>query len=433
MNITNGQRLGTLLCLISGSGFLFSNTDAGLYLRNSGKATSNLGISDHAERILPSSNILHDVESTLESTRARHRHRSDPVERNIFVHHIIPTTTSPSKSPSSFPSMVPSIAEDLNSSIPTIKNTASPTVQPTFPVTTAPTSEQTEDTTSLVTLMPSDDVGNNTNVPTVANFFSDTIVPTSAPGNSSNVSSIEAFLLQALSDDERIFVEGSPQNKALNNLLNITSNLDPNDSNDQTEILQRYALHTLYFSTNGDDWKVNTGWTSESNPCGIKNENDDVEDAWFGVLCDDDFKIVEKLALKNNTLRGRLPSDIRGLSGLVRLEISDNQISGSLFESIGDLNGLSVLDIGTNFFTGTIPSSVGNLTSLLLLELSSNFFSGTLPTEISQLKSLITFHVDSNFLGSSLPSELFDATKLGKSLKAIVRGKRVYDSLFILD
>ena len=73
-----------------------------------------------------------------------------------------------------------------------------------------------------------------------------------------------------------------------------SSELDPNDPDDQIDILQRYALNTLYFSTNGINWNSNELWTSENNPCGTTNNNG-VENAWFGILCDSEQKVVEKV------------------------------------------------------------------------------------------------------------------------------------------
>jgi len=225
---------------------------------------------------------------------------------------------------------------------------------------------------------------------------------------------LDTFLLQALSGDGTINVEGTPQNKALSALQTSSSSFDPNDPGDQFEILQRYALNTLFFSTDGDNWESNNFWTSANNPCGTKNESDEIEGAWFGVECDSELRVVEKVTLDDNALRGTIPSEIRGLSRLNRLEISNNQLSGPLSESIGELTNLSVLDIGTNFFTGTVPLAIKNITSLLLLDISSNFLSGTIAGEISQLTKLLSLSAQSNFFAGTLPSELFGIAPLSK-------------------
>jgi hypothetical protein len=43
-------------------------------------------------------------------------------------------------------------------------------------------------------------------------------------------------------------------------------------------VKQRYALTTFFYSTNGDDWTVRTGWLTEANEC-----------TWFGISCASDL------------------------------------------------------------------------------------------------------------------------------------------------
>ena len=406
------------------------------------------------ERILPCSSELKDIESEFESRQAVSRHRSDPTERNIFHHHK-QTTTPPSELPSTLPSIIYDDNNDNLGTIPSFSptsvptNTIHPSVSispsrtnvpdvPTIPPSFVPSLEPSlVPTTTFVPTLIDDDL-NSTNTPTLIDVdFNNTYEPsfidddfnstgnstidpigTLVPTYSMNDSSIEDFLIQTLSDDGAIDSIGSPQYKAISALLNSSSELNTNDPNDQIEILQRYALNTLYFSTNGENWKVNDLWTSASNPCGTKNNetnNDTTKgDAWYGVLCDSNLEVIEKLSLESNDLRGELPSEIRGLSNLVSLDISDNQVSGLLSDAIGELKDLSVLDIGSNFFAGTIPQTIGNITSLVNLDTSFNFLSGTLGTELGQLTRLLSLSVDSNYLGGSIPSELFGITNLSK-------------------
>ena len=57
-----------------------------------------------------------------------------------------------------------------------------------------------------------------------------------------------------------------PQGKAFQWICN-----DPFSSplvgNDNDRIIQRYALAVFYYSTNGDNWKINSGWLSDSDEC----------------------------------------------------------------------------------------------------------------------------------------------------------------------
>eukprot|EP00980_Cylindrotheca_fusiformis_P014029 scaffold3670_cov124-Cylindrotheca_fusiformis.AAC.5 len=67
--------------------------------------------------------------------------------------------------------------------------------------------------------------------------------------------------------------------------------------------LQRYALATIYFATDGNNWNSNEGWLTTSNEC----------DWFFSSTnrspCDSNGRIVE-LNLENNGLQGSIPNEI---------------------------------------------------------------------------------------------------------------------------
>jgi hypothetical protein len=75
-------------------------------------------------------------------------------------------------------------------------------------------------------------------------------------------------LLSSISSDngEAISTTSTPQNKAFNWMVTNNTHLET-FSNEQ--IIQRYALATLYYSANGDSWDINESWLSESEECGI--------------------------------------------------------------------------------------------------------------------------------------------------------------------
>lgn len=415
-----------LLCIVSdadaGSGYLRSSRDM--------------------ERILPCASELNEVQSELESFEALSRHRSDPSEHNIFIHHshmtgfpsegpsALPTIDSDDDkvismiTPSATPSVVPSVTVSVSSVLPT--TTYSPTTTFTPTVTYKPTStfvpslRETDvpdfsQITNIPTAVPSsslDDGFNVTDTPSTFELF-DSLEPTFDFSGYL----IDEFLA-LLSTDGSLDIAGSPQNDALMAIINSTLELDPTFSEDRLEILQRYALNTLYFSTNGDSWNNNYLWTSASHPCGSTgnaNNTDTVtesQDAWYGVLCDSNKEVVEKLSLESNDLRGILPSEIQGLSGLQSLEISGNKLSGSIPDAMGKLTKLFTFEAGTNFFTGTIPQNIGSLSSLTILDISSNFLSGSLGAEFGRLSLLRGLSVASNFLGGTVPTELFSLSSL---------------------
>eukprot|EP00751_Fragilariopsis_kerguelensis_P029073 CAMPEP_0170906894 /NCGR_PEP_ID=MMETSP0735-20130129/967_1 /TAXON_ID=186038 /ORGANISM="Fragilariopsis kerguelensis, Strain L26-C5" /LENGTH=151 /DNA_ID=CAMNT_0011302885 /DNA_START=114 /DNA_END=566 /DNA_ORIENTATION=- len=96
------------------------------------------------ERKLPCSSELKEVESKLESSESLLRHRSNPVEHNIFIRQS-QTTASPSELPSTLPTV-------SSTSMPT--TVLSPIVAPTSTSTTLPTVSATSTSMPTTVLSP---------------------------------------------------------------------------------------------------------------------------------------------------------------------------------------------------------------------------------------------------------------------------------------
>jgi len=71
------------------------------------------------------------------------------------------------------------------------------------------------------------------------------------------------------------------------------------------------ALVALYNNTNGANWTLNTGWLQTDTPC-----------AWYGVHCSGGNVIA--LMLPRNNLSGAIPSELRALTKLQRLDLYGN-------------------------------------------------------------------------------------------------------------
>ena len=97
--------------------------------------------------------------------------------------------------------------------------------------------------------------------------------------------------------------ENSPQRAALEWLRSPLNNAFLSDE----RLIQRYALVTFYYATNGEDWKSSFLWLTSADEC-----------IWFtssksNTICDKDGRIVE-LDLRENNLLGSLPAEISLLS-----------------------------------------------------------------------------------------------------------------------
>lgn len=86
----------------------------------------------------------------------------------------------------------------------------------------------------------------------------------------------------------------------------LTGNSNLDGYSDERKI-QRYALVTLYYSTNGDGWKYNTDWLSDNNECN-----------WFNTALDVVCSVgtLVGLGLSENCLGGSIPPEIGLLTNL---------------------------------------------------------------------------------------------------------------------
>jgi len=166
--------------------------------------------------------------------------------------------------------------------------------------------------------------------------------------------------LQALLDEE------SPQYRALawltDDLQGASSLLS------KTEILQRWTMAILYFSTNGDAWTNRQGWLSnEDSICDWYSTTTVTE----GYSSCDDQGLLQYLNLQGNNLVGTIPQEIRHLSeSLVVLNLSQNQLSGVIPQSIAEFTNLSVMKLESNEVVGSIPLTMCEREAEAVLSLS---------------------------------------------------------------
>ena len=197
---------------------------------------------------------------------------------------------------------------------------------------------------------------------------------------------------------------GSPQNLAFQWLLSDPA-LFSNYSEDT--IIQRFALATLFHSTDGRNWQNNEGWLTEADVCD-----------WYTLTpsCDSGG-IFRDLNLAFNQLSGVLPEQLGLLTGLHHLVMtgtggSGRAIGGILPSSIGQMTQLKVLDVQANLLFGRIPPELGSLNNLEVLDLSMNSLNLSIPVELGSMTSLRELSLAMNDITGELPLSLNTLWKL---------------------
>lgn len=179
---------------------------------------------------------------------------------------------------------------------------------------------------------------------------------------------------------------------------------------------------SLYNSTNGANWTVNTGWGS-GNPCD-----------WAGVECAGG-RVVELelrennligplpnltalsqlrvLGLGNNFLTGSVPTWFSSLTSLTHLQMDRTQFTGNIPSNLGTLPALIELDLShTLGINGQIPSQLGDISTLQDLDLSGTSINGPVPDDIGDLVNLLDLDLQNTNLSGALPNEISTLTSL---------------------
>jgi len=265
----------------------------------------------------------------------------------------------------------------------------------------------------------------------------ETISPTMAPTLSWRaelLNLLPQYSVRVITDDDT-----SPQARAFQWLLN-----DPFvEEYPSWRIVQRFALATFYYSTDGQNWFNNENWTSyevhecnwyyryyqifeatEADEPGVDSTPQDYWPGrpWLACQTDDSTTNVSSNNIINDTsgstnkeaykwlfldatgLSGTIPKEISLLSSLISIRLSANFLQGSLPTEIGVLTDLQGDVVFTsNELTGELPREIGQLSKLQVgLGLGRNLMHGSLPTELGLLTNLISFEASDNAFGGHL-------------------------------
>jgi hypothetical protein len=170
-------------------------------------------------------------------------------------------------------------------------------------------------------------------------------------------------------------------------------------------VLQRYALATFYYSTNGDDWVVAEGWLSASHECD-----------WYSIVpelaCKTDGENYFAIEIPVNGVTGSIPEDVFLLRHLGTCDIVCGLLvlsclkMSKLTMPSSSLLSLEHLNFEENALTGTLPTELGLLQYLKFLVVPENRISGPIPSELSQMPLLTELALNNNNLSGTLPEEL---------------------------
>lgn len=132
--------------------------------------------------------------------------------------------------------------------------------------------------------------------------------------------------------------------------------------NQQSNLLRRFALATIYYNNGGVAWKNNTNWLSSESHC-----------TWFGVGC------CGALAASN------ICASIHDPNAIANLNMPDNGVTGTIESFYALLLDLQSLNLSYNQLNGTLPNAaLGSMPLLKALYLQYNNMTGPLTGDLKQ-------------------------------------------------
>ena len=236
--------------------------------------------------------------------------------------------------------------------------------------------------------------------------------------------------LTALLSEEKVDLKSTSSQEALSWMVSFDPAQLDFTANNKEEVLQRFAVASLFYGTHPQEWANTTSTTggaeievrrqllrnleSTSSRRSLENWMTDASICqWEGVGCNDGAETITQLNISHADLQGTLPADLTLLSQLTHLDVSNNRIHGSIPESYPQsFTKLELFFAQHNAMTGSLPDTIGEWTSLYKLDISENKMVGSLPTSISQLNNTRLLSLHKNQFSGKIPS-------LGDGLAAI--------------
>lgn len=188
-------------------------------------------------------------------------------------------------------------------------------------------------------------------------------------------------LISMVSSENDLTNSSSPQSKALNWIIKEDPlRLDSSSSH----LLQRYGAMVLYFSLGGGGWFFSTDFASEKHEC-----------EWFGITCfGGGSPVITEISLRQNNIKGIIPSEIMLFPLLQKLVLFQNDIRGTIPDTFYYLTHLEHLALFDNKIEGTLSPQIKSLKSLSYVNLRDNAFTGELPVFGNKIRKFIpVYHI----------------------------------------
>jgi hypothetical protein len=151
------------------------------------------------------------------------------------------------------------------------------------------------------------------------------------------------------------------------------------------------ALVSLYNTTNGPNWYIQTNWLAGP------------VSTWYGIETNGTQRVLV-VQLWNNNLTGNLSENFWGLDSLLSLNLGYNNLTGPIPAAISSFTLMTALVLHRNHFTSPIPVSMGSMQNLQNVFLGHNDFSGTFPdTLLKTINSQFHFYLIDTNQFDSLP------------------------------
>lgn len=283
------------------------------------------------------------------------------------------------------------------------------------------------------------------NAPAPGPLQTSTQPPTMAPTSTDLPGLVSS--LAGISTTESLRDRSSPQFRAAHWLTMEDPMRMANDGS--IKFLERYIMAVLYFSFNGDGWRV----CSRSDPrCGTSStdswlSNNDVC-RWLAVSCNEQGAVISidfgmcldrsiyfwfrsayvlcsvltyffldpiwppvKDARQFDTpvrLTGAIPEEINKLAKLEQFIAPGHKLSGNLESILHGLDSLREVNLANNDIAGSIPTSIHvDHPNLVTFRVGYNFISGPIPESFSQLSSLRNLDLSANRISGTIPSGIW--------------------------